>query len=175
MNDYFCYIIHDNTGVPVYVGKGHGRRSRRVNGQRNANIDALISFGGTLSPVKVREGLTESEAYEFEKALIAFHGRDDLGLGPLLNLSDGGAGTPNPSAAHRTALADSARARMSGKKRTPEEIEKLRLFNTGRKKSAETCARISAAKRGKPGKPHTSETIAKMSASQRGARAFSLR
>ena len=82
--DFYVYTISDAFDVIVYVGKGRGRRSA-LSSRRNATINALISFGGTLPPVKVREGMTEAEAFELEKALIEFHGRADLGLGELLN------------------------------------------------------------------------------------------
>ena len=109
--EFYVYVIHDSTGVPVYVGKGRRRRSG-LSGRRNRKISALISFGGTLPPVKVRTGLTEAEAYECERALIAFHGRADLGLGSLLNLCDGGAGASNPTAETRAKLVESNRSRV---------------------------------------------------------------
>jgi hypothetical protein len=145
MNDYFCYIIHDSTGVPIYVGMGRGYRHCN-SGKRNAKIEALISFGGTLKPVKVKEGMTKAEAHECEKALIAFHGRADLGKGELLNLCDGGAG-PNG-----TIVSAETRAKM-------------RAAKLGRSKSAETRANMSTAQKGKVIAP---ETRAKISTGKRG-------
>jgi hypothetical protein len=184
MTDYFVYIIHDNTGVPVYVGKGRGYRAGLYN-RRNAKIEALISFGGTLPPVKVREGLTEAEAYEVERALIAFHGRADLGLGPLLNLSDGGAGATGVivsaelrarrGAAHRGKIVSAeTRARMSAALKgktpppdTPERRAALSAALKGRKPSAACVAALSAKVKGKPLSP---EHRARMSESQRRRR-----
>jgi hypothetical protein len=179
MNDFYVYIITDNMGVPVYVGKGRGRRGR-LRASRNAKIEALISFGGTLPPVKVKENLTEGEAHEAERALIAFHGRDDLGLGPLLNLGDGGIGTLNSAAESREKM----RAAKLGRQKSSQHCERLsiaaknrwadpayraknceamraaaddpayrdkqRVGSTGRQKSPETRARIGASKLGKP-------------------------
>jgi hypothetical protein len=132
-NDFYVYLIHDSTGVPVYVGKGRGNRFGRKDG-RNATISALISFGGTLPPVKVREGMTEAEAFEIEKALIAFHGREDLGLGTLLNLCAGGAGIINMAAESREKMRKPRSAEhrakistaMTGRKLSPEHIAKTR-------------------------------------------------
>ena len=39
MNDFYVYLIHDRTGVPVYVGKGRGYRAKyNYRGWRNAKI-----------------------------------------------------------------------------------------------------------------------------------------
>jgi hypothetical protein len=142
MNDYYVYLIHDRMGDPVYVGKGRGRRAA-WNGKRNAKIKALISFGGTLPPVKVREGLTESEAYAIEKALVAFHGREDLGTGTLMNLCDGGAGTPNMSAEHRAAIAEANRKR-GGEKRGPQPAEHRAAISGGLRGKPWSAARRAA-------------------------------
>jgi hypothetical protein len=187
-NDFYVYILYDTTGVPVYVGKGRGGRHYASN-RRNPKIEALISFGGTLAPVKVKTGLTEAEAFELEKILIAFHGRMDLGTGTLLNLCDGGAGAPNMASESRERTmasvrgrkhTDAAKAKMSaatkGKKRSPEGIENNRLAQLGTKRSPEAIAKrlaTIAAKRAAPGyvspykgKVPTAESRAKMSAAQ---------
>jgi hypothetical protein len=172
MSDFYVYIVHDRTGVPVYVGMGRGPRAERTDrsNRRNAKIDALISFGGTLPPVKIRENLTQTAAFELEKALIQFHGRADLGKGELMNLCDGGAGSPNPSAEWRARISAAhkgkkrsaeTRARMSGRKQSPESNAKRSASLRGKPKplrSAEHAARLSAANRGKPLSP---ETVAK--------------
>jgi NUMOD3 motif-containing protein len=146
MTDFYVYIITDRLGVPVYVGKGRGRR-HNLSSRRSAKIEALISFGGTLPPVKIREGLTQTEAFECEKALIAFHGRECDG-GTLLNVALGGPGA-------------------SGVKHSAEAIEKTAAAHRGRKRSPETGARISAAKSGKSNGPHSAATRAKIGAANR--------
>ena len=190
MNDYFVYLISDRTGVPVYVGKGRGKRDQ-LSRRRNAKINALIAFGGTLPPVKVRECLTETEAYAAESALIAFHGRADLGQGTLLNLCDGGAGVSNLAAEARAKISTALRGHLpspqcraalsaatKGKPLSPETRAKMSAARLGKPKSAEHRAAISEATKGKPkspeaiaktaaakiGKKHSPETRAKMSA-----------
>ncbi len=177
--DKYVYLIHDSTGVPVYVGCGRGNRIYASN-RRNVTINALISFGRTLPPVKVRGGMTEAEAFECEKALIAFHGRMDLGLGPLLNLTDGGAGgmgvKKSLEAIEKTAAANrgrkqsaETREKMSAAHRakalSPERREALTAANRGRIISAATRAKLSAANRRRTGEKRSAETRAKMSAS----------
>lgn len=96
------YVISDKTGAAIFVGKATGAES----------ISALASLGALL-PVTVREGLSEAEAFECERALIAFHGRADLGLGELLNFTDGGLCTPNPAAESRAASNAAKRRRVA--------------------------------------------------------------
>ncbi len=145
MTDHFVYLITDRLGDPVYVGKGSGYRAGK-RGSRNAKVNALISFGGTLPPVKIREGMTQAEAFEVERALIAFHGRADLGLGTLLNLTDGGAGMANPCAETRAKISKG----NLGKKMSPEAIEKTSAYHRGRPKSPEQVEKMRLARLGKP-------------------------
>lgn len=146
MNDYYVYLITDNMGVPVYVGMGRGRRAN-LSRRRNAKINALITFGGTLPPVKVRTGLTQAEAHEVEKSLIAYHGRECDG-GTLLNMALGGPGVPGviPSAATRAKMA----ASNIGQKRSAETRARMSKEKTGCMLSAETKAKIAVAQKGKP-------------------------
>jgi len=88
---------------------------------------------------------TEDDAFEAEKFLISFYGRQDLGTGILRNRTDGGEGISGLvfTEEHRRRISDYAkkripteifrqklRARMRGntlwKTRTPEALEKMR-------------------------------------------------
>jgi len=87
-------------------------------------IRCLLGDGVEPSMIQVAR-VEPSEAPDTETRLIAR--MRELGA-PLTNLTTGGEGTP-------------------GIKRTPEQIERIRVLHRGRKRSLETCARISAAAR----------------------------
>ena len=88
MQGFFVYVFVDhNTGNPVYIGKG--RRNREIQHQFNAShgqdsrlyrwmrkYKALNNVWPKL--FKLAEGLTEQEAFDFEKALIAFYGKEKI-------------------------------------------------------------------------------------------------
>ena len=165
---HYVYVVFWPHGEPAYVGKG--KSERWVSHHHSKKSHPITSFSRkhrNAPRVKVRETLTEAEAFEIEKALIAAIGR--VPHGPLLNMTDGGEGT---SGFKRTAesverSANTRRGRIvseetrrkigaanSGRKQTPEEkqkrsqslkgrvitpeaIEKTRIVNIGRKKSDE--------------------------------------
>lgn len=133
--DFYVYVIFRPDGRPCYVGKGKGDRwlhhERRAKAHYNKHLSHIIAAAvAPLPKIKVREDLTEAEASAIEIAFIAAIGRADLGLGPLVNLTDGGDGKTGwvPSIITRKKIASS---------------------NTGKKQSALTKARMSAAGTGK--------------------------
>lgn len=94
---FYVYIIFRPDGRPCYVGKGHGDRWTRTRGLGNPHLARIITKAGDDLPrVKIRDGLTEAEAFEIERALIKAIGREKDG-GPLVNLTDGGEGLFNPA------------------------------------------------------------------------------
>ena len=65
MNKFYVYVHYRlDTNKPFYVGKGFGNRA----------------------------DISEDQAFELETFLIEFIGRKHLGLGPLVNMTDGGDG-----------------------------------------------------------------------------------
>src|SRR5208282_4991800 len=103
MNDHYVYTLTDpNNGVVKYVGQG---KNRRYTDWLRAKPDWEFQYGvkpwlwslkkaGTAPTVtKVLEGLTQKQANAWEIGLIDFIGRKK-DTGPLLNIADGGAGTP---------------------------------------------------------------------------------
>jgi hypothetical protein len=92
--DFYVYAhAKATTGEIFYIGKG-GPRQRREKSihSRNGFWNRTAKKHG-FKVIVVRDGLQEWAAFELEREMIALHGRRDLGLGPLVNLTDGGEGT----------------------------------------------------------------------------------
>lgn len=146
----YVYVYFRPNGVPCYVGKGTGRRWKAHQTRScNPHLTAIIkAAGGELPVVKIREGLSNAEACETERAFIAAIGRDING-GPLVNMTDGGDGP-------------------LGRRMPIEERQRRRDVMS----SPEVRAKLSAAHMGKPsgyrGAVVTQETRARLRASHLG-------
>lgn len=110
------------------------------------------------------DDLTWEEACEKEKEFIKLYGRRDLGLGTLVNLTDGGSTTKgyivtettkgkirDSNKGRKVSLITKARISASSKGRSlsQEVIDNLVKIHTGRKRSKVTCDNISNALKGK--------------------------
>ena len=91
MNIYYVYAYlrskdSDNAaaGTPYYIGKGKDARAWE---RHNVSIPP-----DPANIVMLAENLTEADAFDQEKQLIAHWGRLDLGTGILRNRTDGGEG-----------------------------------------------------------------------------------
>lgn len=91
MNIYYVYAYlrskdSDNAaaGTPYYIGKGS---NNRIYERHSVNIPP-----DSNNIVMLAENLTEAEAFDKEREMIAQWGRLDLGTGILYNRSDGGEG-----------------------------------------------------------------------------------
>ncbi len=114
--------------VCFYVGKGHGRRSsdmRRSRHRHHIGIQKKLAALGMCVEIRmVASDLAEDEALKIECERIAFW----IGAGvKLANKTAGGDGLRNPSIETRAKIAEGARR-----------------LHTGRKRSDETKANISA-------------------------------
>ena len=166
--DFYVYVMFREDGTPFYVGKGRGSRitehereaTRTEMKERRHNIIRRMIAGGIEVPkVKLHEGLTETVAFEYERALIAAIGRADLGRGSLANKTDGGDGASGRK------LSDETLAKLRGRKRSPETRARLSAALLGHKHSSETLAKILQSR---IGFRHTPEARAKMSATRAG-------
>lgn len=137
---YFVYIhTRNDTGDVFYVGKGTTRRDRMerhmATRRRSAwwrRIAAKHGFSARIVGIANDEG----EAFYIEKTLIHCIGRRDLGLGPLVNLTDGGEG--------HSGLIVSPELR----RRRSDAVRGDRHPNWGKRLSAATCIKKSESVRG---------------------------
>lgn len=133
--------------VPLYVGKGKGGRFKgHLYTTNNPIFKNKIAYWkrNKIEPIviKLHENLTEIEAWAYETQYIALIGRLDLGLGPLLNLTDGGEGPAGRVPWNK--------GRKTGIPLTPEQKAMVSAANKGKVVSLETRAKISAAHKNKP-------------------------
>ena len=126
MKKYYIYAYLREDGTPYYIGKGCRDR-----------IDAKNHPGIGLPPkerrTKLHTNLTNEEALDKEKELIALYGRKDLGKGILYNRTDGGDNPPTL------------------KKQNPNHMGGLRKYwdNITAEERAARGKKISDAKKGK--------------------------
>ena len=156
MTKFYTYVFFDpTTGIPVYVGKGSGRRWK-AHYQKSSDyrlgrwIKKRQSEGHTIFPI-IYDELTEDEAFTKEKELIARYGREDLRTGSLFNNSDGGDGSSGYT------ISDKLREIKSENMRNfwadPAKKAERAALLTGFYPSSETRAKMSASHTGKKQSP----------------------
>lgn len=121
MKKYYIYIFLDGTKPgkyiydisfdyePFYVGKGTGDRLKSSLLDRESpfkvnKINKIRKSGGEVITLKLYENLENIESLEIEKELISKIGRRDLGLGTLVNQTDGGDGRLKSPHSYETRL-----------------------------------------------------------------------
>ena len=143
--------IRNDTNEVFYVGIG--KTSSRAFSKNNRtkywkNIVNKVSYSVNI----IHKDIDWENACKIEKLLIEKYGRKDLGLGNLVNMTDGGNGT------FGLIMSEETRQKMSEAKK-------------GKTRSEETRQKISEAKKGKIsnmlGKKLSEETRHKMSLVQR--------
>ena len=165
-----------------YVGKGRGGRAYSMK-NRNRHHQAIVAklnrSGSAFEVRMVAVGLSEQDAFKIEKERIVFW--RSIGV-DLTNLTNGGEGISGfhhseetrkklsainkgvPAAFKGRKHSDETKRVLSeiakkrgGPKLTKEQQEKASEWHRGRKRSPETCAKISAKAKGRPspnkGKP----------------------
>ena len=134
----YAYLREDRT--PYYIGKGNGdrvyrKRSKGINAPKDKN-----------RIIKLKQNLTEEEAFRHEIYMIAVFGRKDLGTGIIHNKTNGGEG-------------------VSGYTHTEETKKKISEIGKGRECKQETRKKLSEASKGKS---ISEETKRKMSEVKKG-------
>jgi hypothetical protein len=96
---HYVYVHRRADGTPFYVGKGsHRMRDKRPSFERaytecrRSAAWKEIARSSSLNVTIVAMCRTDQAAQEIERSLIREMGRRDLGLGPLVNVTDGGDG-----------------------------------------------------------------------------------
>jgi hypothetical protein len=85
------YHKRKDTGEIFYVGIGESTRPYE-DGSRNPYWHHIVNKVG-YEILIIKENITWDDACEWEKSEIKRIGRNDLGFGPLVNMTDGGEGT----------------------------------------------------------------------------------
>ena len=164
---FYVYVfLREDRYTPYYVGKGKDYRCTERTGR-------LIKPPRDKSRiVKIKENLTEEDAFELERTLIKFWGRKDLGTGVLLNRTDGGEGpagkvlseeTKNKIRGYRHT--EEAKEKMRDRVYDEEYRERCRQRRLGTTLSEETKKKISISS---TGRRHTEETKLKCSLTNKG-------
>ena len=137
-----------DTNEVFYIGIGKDRkRAYQKYHHRNSHWRGVVKNYGYEVDV-LFEGISWEEACEVEKGMIADYGRHDLGLGCLVNQTDGGDG------GFGMILTDEAKEKIRqfqlslnkkgkpGRVQSEETKEKIRLTSTGRNHSEEAKAKM---------------------------------
>lgn len=129
-----------DSGAIFYIGKGCGRRASKTIGRSWFWRNIVAKHGFTIEYLAT--GLSETEAFDFESAAIARHGRENL-----CNLTNGGEGMSGhvKSQSARDAV---SRAHL-GQTHSPEWRKAQSDGLRGKPKSVETKLRIAAKLRGR--------------------------
>jgi hypothetical protein len=102
----------------------------------------------------IAENLIREDALELERFLIQLYGRKDLGLGPLVNMTDGGDSDLNISEETKIKISNA----LKGRKLSNEHIEKCRNRMLSIKHSDKTKNKMSMTRKGKT-KPYKDRLI----------------
>ena len=167
MNNFYIYFhINPLKNEIFYVGKGKGKRAFEKGSRRSDYWNRVVKKYGYIVDI-IEEDLSEQEAFEREIFYINKIGRKDLGLGPLINMTNGGDGNSGLifTEKHKLKLSESHKGNLHSDetKRKMSEIKK--------NISDETKRKMSEAQKGNKncvGRVVSDETKRKMSESHKG-------
>ncbi len=148
MDNFVVYAYCRKDGTFYYIGKGRPYRPYQWRGKRGINPPKDRS-----RVIILHSGLAEKTSLDYEKKLILFYGRKDLGTGLLKNRTDGGEGTCGwvPSEEYRKNRGVQTRERHA---KCRDSDGKSRLG----KKCAQTMNRVKHAQRDEHGRSIAGKT-----------------
>jgi hypothetical protein len=107
--EYYTYAYLREDGTPYYIGKGKGDRAYKK-GSR------VFAPPPKNRIIKLKQDLTEEEAFKHEIYMIAVFGRKDLGTGILHNRTNGGDGVSGAkllkTKEHRSKIANAHKGKI---------------------------------------------------------------
>jgi hypothetical protein len=177
MTQFYVYIYRDPSrkNEAIYVGKGQGVRSHKHldGGSHSVLVNrrlAKMKRNGIEPIINVVDMPSEALAHQCEIDAIARFGRKDLGLGPLLNQTDGGEGTSGHSHKIETCKQMSDNNKGENNPMYGKYGENHPKF--GKKATSQTRQIMSDNNRGENhpmyGKKHSPVSIQKMSNAKKG-------
>jgi len=148
--------LRNDTNEIFYIGIGI--KNRPYDSGRNPYWNNIVNKYGYTVKI-VAENLSWKVACKLEIHLIKKYGRKDLGLGKLVNMTNGGDGSIGAK------WSKESRIKLSklnlGRTLSKETKEKLRIANTGKIRSEQTKLNISKAHIGNINSPETRAKISK--------------
>jgi len=132
-----------DTGEVFYIGIGKSAKRAYSKRQRSKPWKDLIKNHSYTVEI-LAENLTWQQACEEERRLIRDYGRRDLGLGSLVNMTNGGDGVESLSAETLKLIGSKIKGRIgtfTGKTHSEESKRKNRDAHLGKKYSDETNAK----------------------------------
>lgn len=88
---HYVYLHKDKKeGAPFYVGKGTGKRAYATDRRSYYWKKKVEELNNEYDIEIVKDGLSETEAYEYEAELIKKYGRKLYNEGELVNMTEGG-------------------------------------------------------------------------------------
>jgi hypothetical protein len=144
-NNWYLYRHLKPCGEVFYIGIGNTAKYKRAyeNGvRRSVYWQNKVKKYPNYEIQILTKGLTKAEASGIEVDLIAWYGRENLGLGTLVNLTDGGEGIVGykHSKEQLTIMSERQRGELNhfyGKTFTQEHRDKISNSNKGKEISTE--------------------------------------
>lgn len=111
---YVYQHVRLDTNEVFYIGMGSNKKRAYSKDSRSEHWHNVVNKAGYSVQI-IAEGISYQDALALEIQLVKVIGRKDLGLGPLVNKTDGGEGQINMSEETRQKISES----LSGRKGIP--------------------------------------------------------